>query len=203
MISPPHDLSYLKMPQFMLSLAGILVAGLIALVASFIISEGKSSSSTLYCVSSPSANIITLDSLVPRAKCFRVQNGIFTEVYDEEPKTNGEKFKSLDGFVLPGLVDSHGHILQYGEMLESVSLYGAKSIAEVRLRVKDFLEKHQGEGYGSREKWIRGIGWDQKYFGGVMPTAVSQPDSFIFSQIIIVLERARGRFPVIGSLHHA
>lgn len=79
----------------------------------------------------------------------------------------------LDGYVLPGIIESHGHILQYGEMLESVSLYGADSMQEVRKRIKSFLETHKGENYGSREKWLRGIGWDQAFFGGVMPTAVS------------------------------
>jgi predicted amidohydrolase YtcJ len=42
----------------------------------------------------------------------------------------------------------------------------------VRTRIKDFLKAHKGEGYGTREKWIRGVGWDQAHFGGVMPTAV-------------------------------
>ncbi len=45
---------------------------------------------------------------------------------------------------------------------------------EVRRRVREYLGRHEGEGYGTRDKWIRGIGWDQKYFGGVMPTAVSR-----------------------------
>ena len=106
------------------------------------------------------------------AACFRVENGIFTEVLESETKTKGEKITYLDGFVLPGIIESHGHILQYGEMLESISLYGAESVAEMRTRIKDFLEAHKSEGYGTREKWIRGIGWDQAYFGGVMPTAV-------------------------------
>jgi hypothetical protein len=60
-------------------------------------------------------------------------------------------------------------------MLESVSLYGAQSVPEIRERVKDFLIVHAGEGYGTREKWIRGVGWDQAFFGGVMPTAVCFP----------------------------
>ena len=89
------------------------------------------------------------------------------------PEIDGTQITFLDGYVLPGIIESHGHVLQYGEMLESVSLYGARSMGEVRARVKDFLKKHAGEGYGSRDKWLRGIGWDQKYFGGVMPTAVS------------------------------
>jgi predicted amidohydrolase YtcJ len=100
---------------------------------------------------------------------------VFTEVLAEVPEANGQEIKFLDGWTLPGIIESHGHILQYGEMLESVSLYDAKSMAEVRKRVVDFLENHRGEGYGTRDKWIRGIGWDQKYFEGVMPTAVSLP----------------------------
>lgn len=165
-----------------LSLVAILGAGLIALVASFIIVDSKSSKSTLRCVSTPSSHIITLNDSLPQAKCIRVQDGIFTDVFEEIPETNGEEVKSLDGYVLPGLIDSHGHILQYGEMLESVSLYGAESMEEVRTRIKAFLENHRGEGYGSRQKWIRGIGWDQKYFGGVMPTAVSHSTPSITSR---------------------
>jgi len=175
------------MSQFrVLSLGGVVVAGLIALVASFIILEGKTSTSTLYCVSNPSSShITTLNSSIPRAKCFRVKDGIFTDIFDDIPKTNDEEIKYLDGYVLPGLIDSHGHILQYGEMLESVLLYGADSVAEVRNRIKEFLKKHQGEGYGSREKWIRGIGWDQAYFGGVMPTAVSRSAPTVLSGLTL------------------
>jgi hypothetical protein len=57
-------------------------------------------------------------------------------------------------------------------MLESVLLFGAESIDEVKRRIKDFLSLHQGEGFGSSKKWLRGVGWDQTYFGGLMPTAV-------------------------------
>jgi hypothetical protein len=141
----------------------------IALVASFFPNDKRDS---LYCVSNSSAFFITtLNASSPGAKCFSVKEGIFTEVLDSEPASN-EKITPLDGYVLPGIIESHGHILQYGEMLESVSLYGAQSVAEIRERITDFLNVHHGEGYGTRSKWIRGIGWDQAYFGGVMPTAV-------------------------------
>jgi len=187
----------------MMSLAGVLGAGLIALVASFIISDGTASTSTLYCVSNPSSSpILTLNSSTPHAKCFRVQGGIFIDVLEEIPDTS-EEIRSLDGYVLPGLIDGHGHILQYGEMLESVWLYGAESIAEVRRRIKKFLKKHQGEGYGSHDKWIRGIGWDQKYFGGVMPTAAGHSVFYKVSGLTCATERARRRPIIIRSLHHA
>lgn len=152
----------------------ILGTALLALTGSIVLAESKPSAPTLYCLSDPaSSSITTLDPLLPKVKCFRVQDGLFTEVLTEAPNLKAEEVTFLDGHVLPGIIESHGHILQYGEMLESVSLYGSESLEEVRRRIKEFLKVHAGEGYGSREKWVRGIGWDQAFFGGVMPTAVS------------------------------
>lgn len=48
-----------------------------------------------------------------------------------------------------------------------------RAYAEVKIRIKDYLATHPGQ--GTKEKWIRGIGWDQAYFGGLMPTAVDKP----------------------------
>jgi hypothetical protein len=154
-----------------ITLLGILSATFLAVVASFILKDGSKSS--LYCVPKDSPYFIsTLDPSLPRAKCIRSQQGLFTEVLESHPTSNGDEILYLDGYVLPGIIESHGHILQYGEMLESVSLFGAQSIDDVRTRIKDFLKAHKDEGYGTREKWIRGVGWDQAHFGGVMPTAV-------------------------------
>ncbi|KAE8442158.1 hypothetical protein EG329_003809 [Mollisiaceae sp. DMI_Dod_QoI] len=150
----------------------------------------QSSHPTLYCVSDPSISFVTtLNASLPQAQCFRVQNGIFTEVLTKLPDSNQEGITFLDGYVLPGIIESHGHILQYGEMLESVSLYDSKSMDEVRTRIKQFLEKHRGEGYGARDKWIRGIGWDQKYFEGVMPTAKELAVDPALSDLYIMLDR--------------
>jgi hypothetical protein len=154
-----------------ITVLGVLSTALLALVASSILKDV--SESRLYCVSRDSPFFVTtLNPSVPQASCFRIQQGIFTEVLTEEPTSIDEEITVLNGYVLPGIIESHGHILQYGEMLESVSLYGAQSVGEVRARIKDFLKAHDGGGYGTREKWIRGVGWDQAYFGGVMPTAV-------------------------------
>lgn len=150
---------------------GTVIAAFSAIVVGYVFTQ-NSNASTLYCVSGLSSSLKTMSTARPPAKCFRVQNGIFTEVLAAIPEGNNEKITYLDGHVLPGIMESHGHILQYGEMLESVSLYDSGSVAEIRSRIKDFLKQHEGEGYGTHHKWIRGIGWDQKYFGGIMPTAV-------------------------------
>lgn len=155
------------------SIMGAMVALLCALAANFIFGD-NSPPPRLYCTSE--APITTLNISAPHAQCFRVQNGLFIEILYEAPED--EQFTVLDGFVFPGLIDSHGHILQYGEMLESVSLYGARSMKDVRERVKEWLGRHRGEGFGTRDKWIRGVGWDQAHFGNVMPTAVRQRACF-------------------------
>lgn len=80
--------------------------------------------------------------------------------------------KWLDGYVIPGIIESHGHMLQYGESLQSVNLHGSKSVGEMRERIKTWLNEHRGQGFGSKLQWVRGNGWDQKNFGGVWPTAV-------------------------------
>jgi hypothetical protein len=179
----------------------VLSAALLAFVASYVLKD--TSSSRLYCVPKDSPiSITTLNSSLPKAKCFRIQGGLFTEVLGSIPSEE-EEITVLDGYVLPGIIESHGHILQYGEMLESVSLYGAESIDEVITRIKAFLRAHPGEKYGTREKWIRGIGWDQAHFGGVMPTAVCL---FTFFRIHIAnhsIESTQCRPVISRSIHHA
>ncbi|TVY13041.1 putative amidohydrolase YtcJ [Lachnellula arida] len=173
-----------------LAIGGVFGAALIALIAGFVLTDIKSSKSTLYCVASATShNITTLNASHPKAKCFRVENGLFTEVLADFPAPSADEITYLDGHVLPGIIESHGHILQYGEMLESVFLYEAASVEEVRERIKEFLRKHAGEGYGTRDKWVRGIGWDQKYFGGVMPTAKELGADPELADLYIMLDR--------------
>jgi hypothetical protein len=161
-----------------ITLLVILSTAFLALVASFVLKDG--SKTTIYCVPKDSPFFIsTLNPALPQAKCFRAEQGFFTDVLGHHPTSNEDEIIILDGYVLPGLIESHGHILQYGEMLESVPLFGAQSVDDVRTRIKDFLKSHKGEGYGTRDKWIRGVGWDQAHFGGVMPTAVCLPLFFL------------------------
>ncbi|KAK0112082.1 hypothetical protein ONS96_001341 [Cadophora gregata f. sp. sojae] len=172
------------------AIMGVLSTAFLALVASLMLVESKTSNPVLYCLSNPaSSSITTLNASLPQAQCFRVQNGLFTEVLTETPTGIEEEIVYLNGYVLPGIIESHGHILAYGEMLESVSLYGADSMEEVRKRIKSFLKTHKGGKYGSREKWIRGIGWDQAFFGGVMPTASELAEDPALADLYIMLDR--------------
>lgn len=102
----------------------------------------------------------------PMAQCFTVEDGKFTRVFPWDDAS----LTVRPGFVIPGIWDGHGHLLQYGEFLHSVDLFGASSLDDVRGRLRDYVRAHPEA--GTREEWIRGVGWDQNVYGR-MPTAVS------------------------------
>lgn len=100
------------------------------------------------------------------ANCFTVQDGRFSEV---ETRVDTDQVHVREGYAYPGLWDGHGHLLQYGEFLHSVDLFGSESVDEVTRRLLDYLDANPG--VGGRDEWIRGVGWDQMALGA-MPTAV-------------------------------
>lgn len=98
--------------------------------------------------------------------CFTVSvRGTFSNVFRSSKRKDVNQ-----GYVIPGLWDGHGHLLQYGEYLSGVDLFGSKSLADVRERLGEYMKTH--EDAGSAQKWIRGVGWDQAAWGGIMPTVV-------------------------------
>ncbi|RPB09937.1 hypothetical protein P167DRAFT_510079 [Morchella conica CCBAS932] len=118
--------------------------------------------------------------------CFSVKKGIVTKIWNDTPESGATHHT---GYAYPGLWDGHGHVLQYGEMLHSVKLYGAESIDEVKIRIKKYLKAQLDNDYGTPEKWIRGIGWDQANFGGAMPTAKDLEDDPELKGKYIMLDR--------------
>lgn len=59
--------------------------------------------------------------------------------------------------VVPGLTDTHLHLLAYGLALQQVDLNGVRSLAELRQRVAAFIDAH----HIPPGQWVRGRGWDQ------------------------------------------
>jgi hypothetical protein len=118
------------------------------------------------------ASVTTLASTVPQAHCFSVSNGKFSRVFRDEV---ADGIKQLErprtGHVIPGLWDGHGHLVQYGELLDSVNIFGATSMKEVQQRLVDY--KTQRPETGTQKHWLRGVGWDQANFDGQWPVAVS------------------------------
>ncbi|UKZ83361.1 hypothetical protein TrVFT333_011169 [Trichoderma virens FT-333] len=136
-------------------------------------------------------NVRTHDAADPSATCFSVEDGLFRYVWTQDSRDSPHQVKGADisvsdGFAIPGLWDGHGHLLQYGEFLHSVDLFGSKSLDEVRDRIKTYLAANPGA--GTKGQWLRGIGWDQSAFGR-MPTAddIEQDDEL--RGIFMMLDR--------------
>jgi predicted amidohydrolase YtcJ len=133
--------------------------------------SSSSSQETVHCYKA----VRTQDEDLPAARCFSVVDGLFSRVVKtaEEVVPTGQIDSPIvqdPGYVIPGLWDGHGHLLQYGEFLHSVDLFGSKSLEDVRDRMKKYVTANPGA--GSKDHWVRGVGWDQTAFGR-MPTAVS------------------------------
>jgi predicted amidohydrolase YtcJ len=114
-------------------------------------------------------SVRTLSSRLPRAECFTINDGKFSSVFVDESAHDAVK-EARTGYVYPGLWDGHGHLIQYGESLDSVSLFGAESMGEIKRRLIEY--KAARPEMGVSEQWLRGVGWDQAHFEGKWPTAV-------------------------------
>lgn len=117
-------------------------------------------------------SVLTNHAAQPYVNCFSVSpTGAFSDVFQADADSDLARNVDL-GYAMPGLWDGHGHLLQYGEFLNSVDLFGARSMDEARSRVREYLDRNPQA--GSREEWLRGVGWDQMVLGQT-PTAVCEP----------------------------
>lgn len=75
--------------------------------------------------------------------------------------------------LLPGLIDAHGHVLNYGLSLQTVDLIGTKSELDAVERAIDYRKKHP------KQRWIEGRGWNQvQWPSNAFPTASSLDKAF-------------------------
>jgi hypothetical protein len=126
------------------------------------------------------ASVRTLAAEIPQAQCFSVSNGKFSRVFRDQVPGGIQKLeRPRTGHVIPGLWDGHGHLVQYGEFLDSVDLFGATSMQEVQRRLVQYrMERPEA---GTEMQWLRGVGWDQAHFSGQWPVSVSTfRPSFLF-----------------------
>jgi hypothetical protein len=150
---------------------------------------------------------------LPHAECFSVADAKFKRVFLDETSFDVTK-EARKGHVIPGLWDGHGHLVQYGESLSSVDLFGTKSMIDVKERLVKY--KAGNEEAGTSEQWLRGVGWDQANFNGKWPVAVriSRDISYIYVNshkinfsgdltTYICVGRSRNWGPVQRSICHA
>ncbi len=104
------------------------------------------------------ANIYTVDSDFSKANTLIINADTIVAVGGQEltEEFDAEEIVNLDGkTVLPGLIDAHAHILNFGLQLNRVDLFGTNSYKQVVKRITDFVEDNPQTSY------IIGRGWDQ------------------------------------------
>ena len=105
--------------------------------------------------------IVTLDPVHPTPEAMVIERGhimaLGTVDQLDAEWGRGAELLDLEGrAVIPGLTDSHLHLLSYGLVLEQVGLAGVKSVAELCDRVGAAARAAQ-----KSDDWILGRGWDQ------------------------------------------
>ena len=109
------------------------------------------------------AKVYTLDPEKPWAQAVAIRHGRIQAVgRDEEvARYRGIGTKWLDAggkLVLPGFTDCHIHFLEGALGLGEVNLEGAKNVAEIQQRLREYAKQHPDE------PWILGRGWDYAMF---------------------------------------
>jgi len=108
--------------------------------------------------------IYTLDSKQPWAQALAIRADKIVAVGDDVTigKFRGPDTKVIDAagqLVLPGFVDCHIHFMDGALSLGRVNLDGAKDVAEIQQRLREYAAKHPGN------DWLLGRGWDYAMFG--------------------------------------
>ncbi|KAJ3414805.1 hypothetical protein HDV05_006052 [Chytridiales sp. JEL 0842] len=141
------------------------------------------------------AVVHTVDDNQPKAEAFVVQNGQFVDVgksgdlIKKHPKA--VKINLGGKMVVPGLIDSHAHLVSFGRFLIAADLKGSLSPAEVRSKLKNYLKMHP-EITPESGTWLTGLGWDQTKWPSKEFPSFRDLDDPILSKLPIVLTRVDG-----------
>jgi len=76
------------------------------------------------------------------------------------PLKNVDNIDLKGGHVIPGFIDAHFHIKNYGKRLQQLNLKGINSLDKIELLIKDKLQSLQSG------EWLLGFGWDQNLWEG-------------------------------------
>jgi predicted amidohydrolase YtcJ len=107
-------------------------------------------------------NVLTMNPSQPRAEAVAVKGNRIVKVGTDEEINQlvGKETKiiHLNGkTVVPGFIDTHIHVADFGKLLTWVDLYDVKSIKELQNRLKKCVKKTPSG------RWIIGRGWNQTW----------------------------------------
>jgi predicted amidohydrolase YtcJ len=106
------------------------------------------------------AKIYTADPAHPNATTLAIKDGKVLAVGNSFAGKSARTIDAHGAMVMPGFIDSHGHVESLGESLEVIDLRGVKSEAEAAALVEKAARSAKpGE-------WIQGAFWDQNLWPG-------------------------------------
>lgn len=135
------------------------------------------------------ANIKTMNPNQPTAQALAIKGNRIVKVgsnEDIEPLI-GENTRVLhleDKTVLPGLIDTHIHVADYGRCLMWLDLASAKSIAELQQLVKEKAK------LVTAGRWIIGQGWNETRFKEQHPPTAADLDEAAPNNPVILYREA-------------
>lgn len=149
---------------------------------------------TIFC----NGTILTMDKNEPKVEAVVIEDGKILEKGDYRRLRglypDAEIFDLEGNMMMPGFNDSHCHMVNLGLTITTVNLKGAKSIAEIGRRVREFIEKTKPE----KGSWIWGRGWhDTDFEVQRMPTKEDLDD--ITADYPLALMRSCGHVYAVNS----
>lgn len=107
-----------------------------------------------------------------------------------------EEYDARGRTIVPGFNDSHMHLVMKGQLLESIELLGATSIADVQERVRAYIRERQP----APGTVLHGMGWNQDYFKEDGHRLLVKEDlDAVTTDYPIILERACGHILTCSS----
>ncbi|KZT68292.1 amidohydrolase 3 [Daedalea quercina L-15889] len=101
------------------------------------------------------------------------------------------RYISPDHVVVPGLSDSHAHILEYGAM-KIIPLEETRTVEETVLRVRNYILEHPDIRH-DKDRFIEGWGWDHtRWQNEAFPTAAQFEADPVVADRRIVLQSKDG-----------
>ena len=94
--------------------------------------------------------------------------------------------------VMPGFIDSHGHVTDLGFAALTLDVDGTRSLGEMQQRLRDYAAAHP------KESWIIGFGWNQELWPDKRFPTSADLDAVV-SDRPVVLQRVDGHAVVANS----
>ncbi len=135
------------------------------------------------------ANIKTMNKNQPTAEAVAIKDNRILKVGSNQQIQaligDSTQVLDLDGrTVVPGLIDTHIHVADYGRCLLWLDLSSAKSIAEMQQLIRE-KAKHTISG-----KWIIGQGWNETRFKDQRPPTTADLDEAAPNNPVILYREA-------------